>query len=98
MGIFPNAGQDVYLIGSPAIHEVTVHLANGKTFAIEADNVSAANKYLVAAMLNGVPLDRAWLRHEDILRGGRLVLHMADKSASWPTGEAPPSTPDQPAQ
>ena len=96
MGIFPNAGQDVYLIGSPAIPEVTLHLANGKTFTIEADNVSAANKYVVAATFNGTPLDRAWFRHEDILRGGRLVLQMADKPGSWPTGEAPPSTPDQP--
>ena len=95
MGIFPNAGQDVYLIGSPAIPEVILHLANGKTFTIEADNVSAANKYVVAATLNGTPLDRAWFRHEDILRGGRLVLQVADKPGSWPTGKAPPSSPDQ---
>jgi predicted alpha-1,2-mannosidase len=95
MGIFPNAGQDVYLIGSPAIPEVTLHLANGKTFTIEAKNVSATNKYVVAATLNGAPFDRAWLRHEDILRGGRLVLRMADKPRSWPTGEAPPSSSDK---
>jgi predicted alpha-1,2-mannosidase len=95
MGIFPNAGQDVYLIGSPAIPEVTLHLANGKTFTIEAENVSAVNKYVVAATLNGAPFDRTWLRHEDILRGGRLVLRMADKPGSWPTGEAPPSSSDQ---
>lgn len=95
MGIFPNAGQDVYLIGSPAIPEVTFHLANGKTFTIEAENVSAVNKYVVAATLKGAPFDRTWLRHEDILRGGRLVLRMADKPGSWPTGEAPPSSSDQ---
>jgi predicted alpha-1,2-mannosidase len=95
MGIFPNAGQDVYLIGSPAIPEVTLHLANGKTFTIEAKNVSAVNKYVVAATLNGAPFDRAWFRHGDILRGGRLVLRMADKPGSWPTGEAPPSSSDK---
>lgn len=95
MGIFPNAGQDVYLIGSPAIPEVTLHLANGKTFTIEAKNVSAVNKYVVAATLNGAPIDRAWLRHEDILRGGRLVLRMAAQPGAWPTGEAPPSSSDK---
>jgi predicted alpha-1,2-mannosidase len=95
MGIFPNAGQDVYLIGSPAIPEVTFHLNNGKTFAIEAKNASAANKYVIAATLNGVPLDRAWFRHEDILHGGRLVLTMAAKPGAWPTGEAPPSSSDE---
>jgi predicted alpha-1,2-mannosidase len=92
MGIYPNAGQDVYLIGSPAIPEVTLHLANGKTFVIEARNVSAANQYVVAATLNGKRFDRAWLRHEDILRGGRLVLSMAAKPGVWPTGETPPSS------
>jgi predicted alpha-1,2-mannosidase len=92
MGIFPNAGQDVYLIGSPTIPEVTLHLANGKTFSIVAKNVSAGNKYVVAAMLNGVRLQRAWLRHKDIMQGGRLVLTMAAQPKSWATGEPPPST------
>jgi predicted alpha-1,2-mannosidase len=92
MGIFPNAGQDVYLIGSPAIAETTLHLANGKAFTIEAKNVSAKNKYVVAATLNGKALDRAWLRNSDILAGGRLVLSMAAKPGTWPTGEAPPSS------
>ncbi|MGH9617673.1 MAG: glycoside hydrolase family 92 protein [Acidobacteriaceae bacterium] len=95
MGIFPNAGQDVYLIGSPAIPDVTIHLANGNTFQIEAKNVSAANKYVVAASLDGAPFNRAWLTHEDILRGGRLVLTMADKPGPWPTGVAPPSSSDK---
>lgn len=95
MGIFPNAGQDVYLIGSPTIPEVTLHLANGKTFVIEAKNVSVENQYVVAASLNGRPLNRAWFRHEDILWGGRLVLTMAAKPGQWPTGEAPPSSSDK---
>lgn len=94
MGIFPNAGQDVYLIGSPAIPEVKLHLANGETFVIEAKNVSSKNKYVVAATLNGMSLDRAWLRNEDIVRGGQLVLTMAAKPGSWPTGAAPPSSSD----
>lgn len=92
MGIFPNAGQDVYLIGSPTIPEVTLHLANGKTFSIVAKNVSTENKYVIAATLNGAPLHQAWFRNEDILRGGRLVLTMAAKPKLWATGAAPPSS------
>jgi predicted alpha-1,2-mannosidase len=94
MGVFPNAGQDVYLIGSPAIPEVTLHLAGDRTFAIEAKNVSDVNRYVVSATLNGRPLDHAWLRHEDIVQGGRLVLEMAEKPGRWPTGELPPSSSD----
>lgn len=91
MGVFPNAGQDVYLIGHPSFPEVTLHLAQGKTFTIEAQHLSTANAYVVAATLNGKPLDRAWFRHEDIMEGGRLVLTMAAKPGTWPSGDVPPS-------
>ena len=94
MGFFPNAGQDVYLIGSPQFPEVTLHLAEGKTFVIEANNTSSTNIYVTAAELNGKPLDRAWLRHEEIVRGGKLVLTMGSKPAAWPTGAVPPSDSD----
>jgi predicted alpha-1,2-mannosidase len=97
MGIFPNAGQDVYLIGTPAIPEVTLHLPGNKTFVIEARHVSDENRYVVAATLNGRPLDRAWLRHEEIVQGGRLLLEMSPKPGTWPTGQFPPSSSDSEA-
>src|SRR6202012_2113415 len=76
IGIFPNAGQDVYLIGSPAYPQTTLHLAGGRDFVIEARNLSPGNIYVTAATLNGQPIDRAWLRHGEIALGGRLVLTM----------------------
>ena len=91
MGIYPNAGQDVYLIGSPAYPRTTLHLADGKDFVIEARNVSADNLYVVSAELNGKPLDRAWLRHAEIAAGGRLVLTMARTPGHWAESDLPPS-------
>jgi putative alpha-1,2-mannosidase len=93
MGVFPNAGQDVYLIGSPAYPQTTLHLAGGKEFIIEARNLSAENIYVVAATLNGQPLDRAWLRHGEIAAGGRLALTMSNVSGHWGERNLPPSTP-----
>jgi predicted alpha-1,2-mannosidase len=93
MGIFPNSGQDVYLIGSPAYPRTTLHLAGGKDFVIEARNLSADNIYVTAATLNGQSLDRAWLRHPEIAAGGRLVLTMANAPAHWAEHDLPPSTP-----
>jgi predicted alpha-1,2-mannosidase len=93
MGIFPNAGQDVYLIGSPAYPQTTLHLAGGKDFVIEAKNLSPDNMYVTAATLNGKPLDRAWLRHNEIIAGGRLVLTMAAAPAHWAEHDPPPSAP-----
>ncbi len=91
MGIFPNAGQDVYVIGSPAYPETILHLPEGRDFIIEARNVSPANLYVVAATLNGKPLDRAWLRHREIVSGGRLVLTMARHPGDWAQHQPPPS-------
>ena len=93
IGIFPNAGQDVYLIGSPSLPKTTLHLADGKTFVIEAQDVSPINIYVTAAELNGKPLDQDWFRHADLIGGGSLVLHMAAKPGTWPSGNPPPSTP-----
>ncbi len=91
MGLFPVAGQDVYLIGSPIVPRTVLTLGNGSTFAIEAPETSAENKYIVAATLNGHPLDRAWLRHAEIAGGGTLVLTLASQPGKWPSGPLPPS-------
>jgi predicted alpha-1,2-mannosidase len=94
IGIFPNAGQDVYLVGSPLFRKTTIKLPGGKTFTIEAHNVSAENKYVRSASLNGKVLRSAWFRHTDIAAGGKLVLEMADHPSSWPDGPPPPSMSD----
>jgi predicted alpha-1,2-mannosidase len=91
MGIYPNAGQDVYLLGTPVFPLVSLALANGRKFAIEAGNVSDKNIYIISAALNGRPFDRAWIRHGEIMAGGTLTLQMGDKPSSWPTGPVPPS-------
>ncbi len=96
MGIFPNAGQDVYLIGSPAYPQTTLHLAGGKVFIIEARNLSSENIYVTAATLEGKALDRTWLRHKEIMAGGRLVLTMSNKPGHWGEKNLPPSTPANP--
>lgn len=91
IGIFPNAGQDVYLIGSPAYPKTTLHLAAGKDFIIEARNVSPENIYVTAATLNGKNIDRAWLRHSEIIAGGRLLLTMSKTPGHWAEHNPPPS-------
>lgn len=92
MGFYPNAGQDVYIIGSPAFPEMSIRLSNGKTFTIEAKDVSAQNHYISAAEWNGKPYKQAWFRHEDLMRGGKLILTMSATPSAWATGPLPPST------
>jgi predicted alpha-1,2-mannosidase len=90
MGLFPNAGQPFYYIGSPVFTRSTIHLEHGRSFVIEAPGTSAANLYVLSAELNGKTLDRAWLTHEEIARGGRLVLHMGPRPSGWAATAPPP--------
>jgi predicted alpha-1,2-mannosidase len=102
MGFYPVCpGRPVYDIGSPLFEETRINLAGGKVFTITAMNVSAKNKYIQSAELNGKVLNRPWFEHADIVNGGSLVLHMgAHPNTAWGSAPeaAPPSmSPDQPS-
>lgn len=96
MGFYPNAGQDVYLIGTPSFPKVDIDLGHGKTFHIVADNFrrDRLNRYVQSATLNGKPLDTAWFRHGQIANGGTLHLVMGSKPSGWGTKTPPPSLSD----
>ena len=91
-------GSPVYEIGSPIFARTTIRMGNGKLFTIVANHVSARNKYIQSAQLNGKPLNYAWFRHADIADGGTLVLEMADHpNLKWGSAPqlAPPSMSDE---
>lgn len=83
MGFFPVAGQDLYLIGTPLFDETVIQLEKNKQFKITAKNRSPKNIYVVSATLNGRKIDRAWFRHTEIAKGGKLVLEMSNKPGDW---------------
>ena len=92
MGFFPVAGQDLYLIGTPVFTRSTLDLGNGSHFVVEAPGADdPANRYVQRAELNGRPIERAWFRHSEIAKGGRLVLHMGPAPTAFGMRELPPS-------
>ena len=91
LGLYPNAGSDVWLIGSPSLPRATLSLAGGKRFVIEAQGVSPIAKYVASATLNAKPLRRAWLHQAEITRGGVLRLLMSPTPGHWAERTAPPS-------
>ena len=90
MGLYPNAGQPFYYIGSPVFSRTTIHLEGGKTFTVLAPATSDGNRYVKAARLNGKALDRAWLTHDELMRGGTLELDMAAAPGTWGTTDTEP--------
>ena len=80
LGLYPvTPGSAEYAIGSPVFPEAKVHLSGGKTFEIVAKGASEDNKYIQSATLNGEPLTRPFLSHDDVVKGGKLVFVMGDQ-------------------
>ncbi|WP_145120473.1 glycoside hydrolase domain-containing protein [Rosistilla oblonga] len=67
-----------------------MRIGNGSIFTIEAPETSAERKYVASATLNGKPLERPYLRWQDIAAGATLHLEMTAKRTAWTT-ERPPS-------
>jgi predicted alpha-1,2-mannosidase len=102
MGLFQTDGgastKPFYEIGSPLFEKTTITLDPtyypGKTFTIEAHNVSDRNRYIQSATLDGKPLTKPWFYHADLVDGGSLVLEMGpEPNVNWGSkpGDAPPS-------
>jgi len=95
MGIFPVAGQDVYLIGTPRFGRTSISLGNGKNLVIVAENFSEKNRFVGSATLNDKPWDQSWFRHSDIKDGAAIHLIMTDQPTTWGTRNLPPSRSDR---
>lgn len=74
MGIYPVAGQNLYLIGSPMIPSYTIHLPNGKKLKVVA---------------KGEEWKMASLNHQQLLDGGTLMLPSYHKKAPSPSAVHP---------
>ena len=77
MGFYPfNPCNDGYVFGAPQLPKVTLNLAGGKTFTVEARGLSKENKYVQSIALNGQSVTALKLAHADVMRGGTLVFEM----------------------
>lgn len=77
LGFYPvSPGADEYSLGSPALKSAILNLEGGKTFTIEAIGQSDKNIYVKKVLLNGKLITNSTIKHEDIIKGGKLVFYM----------------------
>ncbi len=81
IGLYPlNPADGKYIIGSPLVEKATTQLDPkfypGGKFTIVAHNASNQNIYVQSARLNGEPINRPWITHAEIAKGGTLELEM----------------------
>ena len=80
LGFYPvTPGSPYYALGSPMIEKAIIHLENGKTLTIKANNQSKENVYVKSVSVNGNILETYLLSHYEIINGGEIIFEMSDR-------------------
>ncbi len=84
MGFYPvNPAGGVYVFGSPLMESASIKVGDGKTFNISVENYSPENIYIKSIKLNGKKYQNVFIRHEDIIKGGKLEYVMTNRPTRW---------------
>jgi putative alpha-1,2-mannosidase len=106
LGLFPLAGQGLFLVDAPAFARATLRVDGGE-FVVEttghrehpvgADGVEETPpvQYVQSARLNGRALAGTHLRAADVHRGGVLQLELGPEPSGWGREGRPPSLSDR---
>jgi putative alpha-1,2-mannosidase len=86
LGLFPIAGQDLYLLHAPQFPSAVIHMADGRDLEIRRHGDKSC---IGSVQWNGKPLDRCWLRHGEIAGGGILEFQMSEQAGAWGRGRLP---------
>jgi predicted alpha-1,2-mannosidase len=79
MGIFPNAGQDIYYLTGPSFTKITMHMGNGKLMTISAPKASEKDIYVTGISVNGKKWNSNLITHDVISKGVNIDFEMSDK-------------------
>lgn len=105
IGLFEMDGgasiNPAYELSGPIFEKVTIYLDQnyyqGSKFIIEAKNSSGKNRYIQSATLNGKELNQFWIKHADLVKGGKLVLKMGpEPNKTWASTSEHPQVNDVP--
>ncbi len=80
LGFYPvNPSNGIYMIGSPLFEMAEIAIDEERKFVITATDVSEKNIYVQSIKLNDEPLERSYIFHDEIMKGGTLEFIMGDK-------------------
>ena len=97
LGLFPIAGQNLFLIGPPSFAESRIRVLGGDAVTIETRGFveprrNGPAQYVQSVEFNGATLTRPWLRGNEVHHGGSLSIELGPEPSDWGTLERPPST------
>jgi predicted alpha-1,2-mannosidase len=80
LGFYPvTPGSNQYVLGSPAVRRAAIDLGDGRTFVVVAENQAPDHVYVREVRLDGVRLERNFITHDEVVRGGVLRFVMSDQ-------------------
>ena len=78
MGLYPACvGKPVYLISAPLFDSIKINLE--KPFLVTTNRTGVKNQYIQKITLNGKVLDRCFIYHDEIVKGGTLHYVLGDQ-------------------
>ncbi len=96
LGFYPvTPGTTDFIIGTPLFKEAIIHLENGKSFSINANNVSNNNFYVQSAAMNGKPYSKSYFSYFDIVKGGGMQFNMGAKPSAFGSTAFPVTSIDE---
>ncbi|QTE27994.1 glycoside hydrolase domain-containing protein [Pengzhenrongella sicca] len=100
LGLFPVAGQNLFLINTPAWRESRIQVG-AAAFTIATSGFvepvpGSPAQYVQSVRLDGAPLERSWLTGTELHRGGLLHIELGPVPSRWGTEIRPPSTSQRP--
>ena len=78
LGFYPVCpGTDEYIIGTPLFKSAKLHLENGKTVTIKAENNQLDNRYIKEMKVNGKSQTRNFLTHDQLIKGANIQFQIS---------------------
>ncbi len=92
LGLYPvTPGKPQYQLSAPIVDRAVIYLHPsiypGGSFVIETENNQPGNDYIQSVTLNGAPLNRTWITHDELTAGGTLHFVLGPQPSTWGTAQ-----------
>ena len=87
LGLFPNAGQDIYYLNGPDFERASVRRPGHAPLQISR---TGPGMYVAGVKLDGKAMQRSWLRHAELQAATKLEFTMSETPTGWAQKAAPP--------
>ncbi|MCE3280938.1 MAG: alpha-mannosidase [Bacteroidetes bacterium] len=75
-------GTDKFILGTPSFNKVKIHLENGKSYEVQASNLSDKNYYVVSKKIGEQEMSNNFISYSSIMNGEKMTFEMSSKPSS----------------